>query len=107
MPGNAQSRLGRHVLKATVAHILKENVTRAHGSDEQVWLPVIIDIRERGRNTDPVLEPNAGQSCNILEFALAQIPPKPVPAKLADEIEIEAVVSIDIGDRDSRPVIIM
>src|SRR5213594_2446785 len=97
----------RDVLEMAAPVVLEQNVAAAYRGDKQVLIPVVVDVRKRGGDTDPVGQGHAGAFRDIREPPTPQVLPQLVPTKLIHEVNIFEPVAIDVGGRDSRSVIVM
>src|SRR5580704_10728445 len=97
----------RYVLEMAMAIVLEENVSFVDGGDEEILMPGVVDIAERGRNADAVFQADTGLLRNVLKSSVAQIPPEFVAAQLIHEVNIVLSIAIHIRYGNARAVVVM
>ena len=70
------SRLCGDVAKLAAAQVFEQPVAVAHGGDEQIGIPIVVDVGERAADGDGVRHAEAGRVGDIGESAVAQVLPQ-------------------------------
>ncbi len=102
-----EPRLAGHVAESARAVVLEEDVAETDRGDVEVGVAIVVDVGEAGGGADPIGQSDAGRFGDVLEAAAAQIAPELVAAELADEIEVESAVAVDVGHRDAVAVVVV
>jgi len=74
---------------------------------EEIRIPVVIGVGERGRHAHASMQGHAGLLGEIFESAVAQIAPQFVSADLVYKIQVGQTVAVDIGNGQPRPVVVV
>ncbi len=101
------ARLLRDVLEVPVPVVLEEDVAAADRRDEQVHVAVVVDVREGGRDADPIGQRHARFLRDVPEPAVAEVLPELVAADLVDEVDVREAVPIHVGRRDPVAVVVV
>ena len=89
------------------AVVLEQAVAPAHGGHEEVGVAVVVDVAERRGHARCVRQPDARRRGDVLELAAAEVLPELVAADLVHEVDVEAAVAIDVGDREPVAVVVV
>lgn len=95
------------VTELPLADILEKNIPRADRRHEKIRVAIVVDVPERRRHGDLVRERHARSVRDVFEFSPAAITPELAATDLVYEVNIEQIVTIDIGNADSSAVIVM
>src|SRR5580704_5419554 len=107
MSNQIKASFMRNVLEMAMAIVLEENITFVHGGYEEILMPGVVDIAERGGNADAVLQAHAGLLRNVLKFSIAQISPEFVAAELIYEVDVVLAITIHIRYGNARAVVVV
>src|SRR5690349_16204317 len=103
----ANARFLSDVLESAMSKILEQDVTHFDCRDEQVGESVVVNISKGGCHADSVIQPDSRQGSDIFKLAMAKVAPKLIAAKLVDKIDVEQTITVHVGDRQTRAVIVM
>ena len=59
-----------------VAVILEQGISPTNGSDEEILVAVVVDIREGGSDADPTGQSDSGFLSDVPELSAAQVLPQ-------------------------------
>src|SRR5580704_441391 len=97
----------RNVLEMAMTIILEEDISFVDGGDEEILMPGVVDIAERGSNTNAVLQADAGLLRNVLKLSIAQISPEFVAAELIHEVDVVLTIPIHIRYGNACAVVVV
>ena len=103
----AEARLLGRISESAVAVVDEQAVGASHGRHEEIGISVVVDVGERRADADLAGDPDAGGPGDVVELAVAQISPELVATQLVHEVDIQASVSIDVGDGDPVAVVVV
>ena len=103
----AEARLLGRIGESAAAVVDEQAVATSDGRHEEVGISVVVDVGERRADADLAWDPNASRPGDVVELAVAQISPELVATQLVHEVDIQAFVSIDVGDSDSVAVVVV
>src|SRR6476646_3020503 len=95
-----EARRGGDVSETAVAVVLEQHVAAAHRRDEQVGVPVVVDVRERGGDADFPGDTHYGGRRDGLKLPASETFPQLIAAHLVDEVEVNHTVPIDVRNRE-------
>src|SRR4051812_46939217 len=87
--------------------VLEQRVAAAHGRDEQILVPIVVDVGKRGGDADPVGQSDTRFRGDVLELSAAQISPQLVAADLIHEVHVVQPVAVNVGDNNAVAVIVV
>src|SRR5262245_34091848 len=87
--------------------ITEENIPHPDGCHEEVLIAVVVDIRERTRDADPVLERDTRRRRDLLEAAATNVAPELVATDLIGEKDIVSTITIHISNGDAVAVVVV
>ena len=93
--------------ESAAAIVDEQAVATSHGRHEEVGIPVVVGVRERRADADLARGPDARQPGDVVELAVAEISPELVATQLIHEVNIQASVSIDVGDGEPVAVVVV
>ena len=100
-----QTRTLRNILEASRAVVEKQLVRGADPCQIQIGITIVINVGKRGGNTSSVAPPRRPRY--VLQRYRRPDSPQFVGTQLADEIDVQQSIVVDVSDRDSAAVIIV
>src|SRR5436305_481082 len=102
-----QARFVGDILEPAPAQIFKQMIAVPDSGDKEVRVAVVINVSERGGDTDLIGESDSGFGGNVLELTMPEVSPELAGTQLGDEVDIIKPITIDVRDRDAIAMIVM
>jgi hypothetical protein len=90
-----------------VAVVDEESVSSPHRRHVEIRKAVVVDVDERGRHADAILERHPRRLGDVAKPSPAQVLPELAPAELVDEVDVLAPVAVDVRGGDPVPVVVV
>ncbi len=95
------------VAEAPVPIILEHHIATANRGHVQVGVAIVVDVRERRGHADLARHRDSGLSGDVLKPAAPEILPELIAADLADEVNVEESIPVDVRYRDAVSVVVV
>ncbi len=94
--------------KAAAAIVAQQDVPHLHGGDEEVGIAVVVGIGKGWCDTDAVREGECRRAVrNVFKTTPPEVAPQLVASDLCHEVEVETLITVDIRDGDTVPMVVV